>query len=153
MLTKTVLRIRDILVRIRIRGSVPLTNESGSGSGSCYFRQWPSRWQRKIKCFSCFFVFYFLTLHLHHFSKIKSHKDPYLVLTDPYPQHCKKATRFNSGGLEYVHIDPESDVSDLLLALVRATEGARPVPLPATPHRISQGTVSREGTQYCFQLF
>ncbi len=33
----TVLRIRDILVRIRIRGSVPLTN--GSGSGSWYFRQ------------------------------------------------------------------------------------------------------------------
>jgi hypothetical protein len=28
--------IRDIVVRIRIRGSVPLTN--GSGSGSCYFR-------------------------------------------------------------------------------------------------------------------
>ena len=28
-----VLRIRDILVRIRIRGPVPLTN----GSGSCYF--------------------------------------------------------------------------------------------------------------------
>jgi hypothetical protein len=36
-----VLRIRDILVRIRIRGFVPLTNGSGagSGSGSCYFRQ------------------------------------------------------------------------------------------------------------------
>jgi hypothetical protein len=32
-------RIRDILVRIRIRGSVPLTNGYGSGSGSCYFRQ------------------------------------------------------------------------------------------------------------------
>jgi hypothetical protein len=33
-----VLWIRDILVRIRIRGSVPRT--SGSGSGSCLFRQW-----------------------------------------------------------------------------------------------------------------
>jgi hypothetical protein len=33
-----VLRIRDILVRIRIRGSVPRTNGSGSGFGSCYFR-------------------------------------------------------------------------------------------------------------------
>ncbi len=32
-----VLRIRDILVRIRVRGSVPLTN--WSGSASCYFRQ------------------------------------------------------------------------------------------------------------------
>ena len=39
--------IRDILVRIRIHGSVPLTNGSGfgsgSGSGSWYFRQRPSR--------------------------------------------------------------------------------------------------------------
>ncbi len=42
---KAVLRIRDILVRIRIRGSVPLTN------GSSYFRQWPSRWQLKITSF------------------------------------------------------------------------------------------------------
>jgi hypothetical protein len=38
---KAALRIRDILVRIRIRGSVPLTN----GSGSCHFRYWPSRRQ------------------------------------------------------------------------------------------------------------
>jgi hypothetical protein len=40
---KSVLPIRDILVRIRIRGSVPLTNRSRSGSDSgyrsCYFRQ------------------------------------------------------------------------------------------------------------------
>ncbi len=43
---KAVLRIHDILgwIRIRIRGSMPLTNGSGSdpdpdpGSGSCYFR-------------------------------------------------------------------------------------------------------------------
>jgi hypothetical protein len=42
-----VLRIRDILVRIRICGSVPPTNGYGSesGSGSCYFRQWHSRWK------------------------------------------------------------------------------------------------------------
>jgi hypothetical protein len=35
-----VLRIRDILVWIRIwiRGSMTLTNGSGCGSGSCYFR-------------------------------------------------------------------------------------------------------------------
>jgi hypothetical protein len=31
---KSVFRIHDILVRIRIRGSMPLTNGSGSGSGS-----------------------------------------------------------------------------------------------------------------------
>ena len=36
-LCQPVLRISDILVRIRIRGSVPLTN--GSGFGSCYFCQ------------------------------------------------------------------------------------------------------------------
>jgi len=67
------------------------------------------------------------------------------------PEQRWQATRLNSGELEYVHIDPESDVSDLLLALVRATEGAGPVPLPATPHRISKGTVSR--IQHCFKLF
>jgi hypothetical protein len=38
---QSVLRIHDILVRIRI--SVHMAN----GSGSCYFRQWPSRWQLK----------------------------------------------------------------------------------------------------------
>ncbi len=53
--SEAVLRIRDILARIRIPGSVPLalTNGSGlesgsdseSGSRSCYFRRWPSRWQ------------------------------------------------------------------------------------------------------------
>ncbi len=36
----TLLRIHEILVRIRIRGSIPLTN--GSRSGSCYFRKWPT---------------------------------------------------------------------------------------------------------------
>jgi hypothetical protein len=37
---KAVLRIRDTLVQIRTRGSVPLTdgNGYGSGNGSCYFR-------------------------------------------------------------------------------------------------------------------
>ncbi len=37
VLLEAVLRIRDILVRIRIRVPVPLTN--GSRSGSCPFRQ------------------------------------------------------------------------------------------------------------------
>ncbi len=56
----SVLWIHDILVWIRIRicGSMPLTN----GSGSCYFRHWPSRCQQKL-------------VHLHHFSKIKSQKE------------------------------------------------------------------------------
>ncbi len=47
-------------------GSEPLTNGSrsesdyGSGSGSCYFRYWPSRWQLKFIYFSfcfCFLLF------------------------------------------------------------------------------------------------
>jgi hypothetical protein len=46
---ESVFRIHGILVwiriwiRIRIRGSMPLTN----GSGSCYFRHRPSRYQHK----------------------------------------------------------------------------------------------------------
>ncbi len=41
----SVLRIHDILVWIQIwiSGSMPLTN----GSGSCYFRHWPSKCQQK----------------------------------------------------------------------------------------------------------
>ncbi len=59
---------RIILVRIRIRGSIPLTN----GSGSFSFRQWPSRCQQKYLL--KFFVCYFLKVHLHHSSQNKSIK-------------------------------------------------------------------------------
>ncbi len=46
------------------------------GSGSCYFRHWPSRCQQKTNFFTQFFsAYYFLKLHLHHFSKIKSQKE------------------------------------------------------------------------------
>ncbi len=41
------------------------------GSGSCYFRHWPSRWQQN----TIFSAYYFLKVHLHHFSKIKSQKE------------------------------------------------------------------------------
>ncbi len=41
-----VLRIHEILERIRMRGSIPLTN--GSGCGSCYFRQWSSNVNKKL---------------------------------------------------------------------------------------------------------
>jgi hypothetical protein len=62
-------RIRDILVWIRIRGSVPLTN------GSCSFRQWPSK-PTKNHFFVCLFLCLLLfDVHLHHSSKIKSHKE------------------------------------------------------------------------------
>ncbi len=66
---QAVLWIRDILVRIRIRGSVPLAN--GTGSWSCYFRPWPSRRRQNLS----FSASYFLKAHLHNFSKIKSHKE------------------------------------------------------------------------------
>jgi hypothetical protein len=41
-----------------IRGSIPLTYGSGFGSGSCYFRQCPSRWQQKT-FFPSFLLFTF----------------------------------------------------------------------------------------------
>jgi hypothetical protein len=55
-----VFRIHDILVwiRIRIRGSMPLTN--GSGSGYCYFRHYPSRFQQKTIFLNSFSAYYFL---------------------------------------------------------------------------------------------
>ncbi len=76
-IVENMLRIHEILVRMRI--PLPLTNEafgSGSGSGFCYFRQWPSRRQQKF-CIKCFFAYYgtFMKVHSHHFSKIKSHKE------------------------------------------------------------------------------
>ncbi len=52
----TVLRIHDIFGWIRIRGSMPLTNGSGSVSGSCYFRHWPSRCQQKTNFLTQFFL-------------------------------------------------------------------------------------------------
>jgi hypothetical protein len=67
-------RIHDILVwiRIQIRRSMPLTN----GSGSCYFCHWPSRCQQKTNFLTQFFLLsYFLKVHLHYFSKIKSQKE------------------------------------------------------------------------------
>ncbi len=45
---EAVLRIHDILGWIRIRGSMPRTNGSGSWTGSFYFRHWPSRCQQKL---------------------------------------------------------------------------------------------------------
>jgi hypothetical protein len=75
-----VLRIHDILgwIRIRIRGSMPLTN----GSGSWILDPDPSIFVidlqdagNKTKFLTIFSAYYFLKLHLHHFSKIKSEKE------------------------------------------------------------------------------
>ncbi len=73
-------RIRDILVRIRIFGFVPLTNGSGSDSvsWSCSFLQWASRRKQKIVLFSPSFYAYFFLGTLTSFFKDKkssrSHK-------------------------------------------------------------------------------
>ncbi len=51
------MRTHDILVWIRIwiRVSMPLTNGSGCGSGSCYFRRWLSSCQQKTNFLFRFF--------------------------------------------------------------------------------------------------
>ncbi len=51
--SEPVFRIHDILGWIRIRGSMPLTN--GSGSRSCFFRHGPSRCQQKTNFWHYFF--------------------------------------------------------------------------------------------------
>jgi hypothetical protein len=79
-----VFRINDILVWIRIwiRGSMPLTNGSrfGSGSGSRIrirlFSSLTFKMRAKNKLFNTIFsACYFLKVHLHYFSKIKSQKE------------------------------------------------------------------------------
>ncbi len=55
-LKNAVLRIHDILGWIRIRGSMPLTNGSGFGSGSFYFRHWPSRCKQKTNFLTQYFL-------------------------------------------------------------------------------------------------
>jgi hypothetical protein len=79
--TSVVVRIQDIMVRIRIRGSIPLTNEFGSrcGSGSCLIVSDLQDVNKKIIFFSlsffAFYFLYFLKVHLQNCSKIKSHKE------------------------------------------------------------------------------
>ncbi len=65
----------DILVWIRIRWSIPLTNGSGSWIRILLFRHWPLRCQQTLILFKKFSAFNFLKVHLHHFSKIKSQKE------------------------------------------------------------------------------
>jgi hypothetical protein len=66
-------RIHDILgwIRIWIRGSMPLTNGSGSGcgSGSCFFVIDLSKMPTKTIFFKSFFANYFLRVHVHHFQR------------------------------------------------------------------------------------
>ncbi len=58
-------------------GSMPLTNVSGSGS--CYFRHWPSRCPQKTNFLTRFFLLvtgtFWRYISLHYFSKITSQKE------------------------------------------------------------------------------
>jgi hypothetical protein len=66
---QAVMRIHEILVRIRmrirIRGSIPLTNGSGLVIASDL-----QDVHKKL-----FFAYFFLKVHLNHFLKITSHKE------------------------------------------------------------------------------
>ncbi len=113
-------RIHDSLVwiQIRIRGSMPLTNGSGFGSGSCYFRHWPSRRQQKTnlkKKFFCLLTFWryrtftscfkdkkskrshktvesrFLLIFLLHYRRIRIREaQKHVDPVDPDPGHWKR---------------------------------------------------------------
>jgi hypothetical protein len=69
-----VFRIHDILVwiRIRIRGSMPLTN--GSGSGTFYFPL-TFKMPKKTNLKKIFPVYYLFKVVILHFQRIKSQKD------------------------------------------------------------------------------
>jgi hypothetical protein len=63
---RPVLWIRDILLLILIRESVPLTYGSGNRIRIQSFDQWLSRCQQKIGFLNKLFASYFLKLHLHY---------------------------------------------------------------------------------------
>jgi hypothetical protein len=69
-------RIHDILgwIRIRILGSMPLTNGFGSGSWSCYIRHWHSRCQQKTNFLTQFFCLLFFEVTFTSFFKDKKSK-------------------------------------------------------------------------------
>jgi hypothetical protein len=74
--SEPVLRIHDILGWIR--GSMSLTNGSGSGSWIRILLFWSFDLQdasKKLIFNTIFSAYYFLKVHLHHFSKIKSQKE------------------------------------------------------------------------------
>ncbi len=70
-----------------------LTNESGCGSGSCYFRQWPSRCKKNY-----FFCFYFLKVYIIFQITKKSQKSRNQCFSYNF---CLMIERFGSGPLIY----------------------------------------------------
>jgi hypothetical protein len=67
---RPVFRIHDILGWIRIRGSMPLTN----GSNVIFVLDLQDASKKRIFT-TIFSAYYFLKVHFHHFSKIKSQKE------------------------------------------------------------------------------
>ncbi len=59
-------------IRIRIRGPMPLTN--ASWSGSCYFNHWSSRRQQKTNFKKSFSAYYFLKIIFQRKKSKRSHK-------------------------------------------------------------------------------
>jgi hypothetical protein len=73
---------------------MPLTN--GSGSGSCYFRHWPSRCQQK----QIFKHKFFCLILLNHFSKIKTQKESQNSRNQGFSNYfCMMIGRSGSGSI------------------------------------------------------
>ncbi len=70
---EAVLRIHEILLRIRIRGSKILTNGSGLDTDPAIFVS--DLQDINNKKYLRFFAYYFFKVHLPHFSKIKIHSN------------------------------------------------------------------------------
>jgi hypothetical protein len=103
---KAVVRIHGILVWIRIRGSMPLTNRSGFGSGYCYFRHCLQDANKKksqnnrnqgISYYFCMIIegsgAGSLPLTNGSVSRSRRPKNIHTDPTDPDPQHCDKEQR------------------------------------------------------------
>jgi hypothetical protein len=102
---------------------MPLTKGSRFtfGSRSCYFRHWPLSCQQKTNFLKCLSAYYFLKVHLHHISKIKSKKGDtkqyesrffLLFLLDDrriririhtYDQCCGSMTFWGGSGSAWIH--------------------------------------------------
>jgi hypothetical protein len=93
-----VFRIHNILVWIRIRGSMPLTN----GSGSCYFRHRPSRCQQKTNFLFNFFCLLLFEDTFTFFSKIKSQKESQNISNQGYSYYfCMMIEGSRSGFVSF----------------------------------------------------
>ncbi len=71
------------------------------GSGSCYFRHWPSTCQQKPNFNTIFSAYYFLKVHLHHFSKIKSKKN-HKILYSGRTKYSACASKLSKLSREYL---------------------------------------------------